>query len=74
MERDLQEEQMGHESQIENARAKKAKWEVAKLLLSEGIKENIKARTSDEEETEETKESDTPIPRKISRSKVTLVK
>ena len=74
MERELQKEQMVHDEQIATKEAKKAKWDVAKLLLSDGIKENIKARTTNKEEEEVQKESETPIQRKISRSKVTLVK
>ncbi len=77
MERELQEERMAHESETAVATAKKAKWEVAKLLLSEGIKENIKARTKDEEDdTAKVSDStpETPLPSKIRRSKVTLIK
>jgi len=74
MERELQEEQMAHEDQIASKTAKKAKWEVAKMLLSEGIKENIKARTPEEEDKDTDNEPETPIPSKVRRSKVTLVK
>ena len=74
MERELQEEQMAHENQIASQSAKKAKWQVAKLLLSEGIKENLKARTSDEEVKDKDEKPETTIPSTIRRSKVTLVK
>jgi hypothetical protein len=76
MESTLQKEQMEHEAAVENARAKKAKWEVGRLLLSEGIKENIKARTrgEDDKEEEEEEEEKTSTPNTIRRSKVTLVK
>lgn len=75
MERELQEEQMEHESQIALATSKKAKWDVARILLSEGIKENLKARADGEEEVEHTQEETvTPLSGRIKRSKVTLVK
>lgn len=74
LERELQEERMAHESETATAAAKKAKWEVAKLLLSEGIKENIKARTPDEEEKDKDDKPETAVSSKIRRSKVTLVK
>jgi len=70
MERELIEEKMGHEARIAADNAKTEKWKVAKILLSEGIKENIKARTKDGEESEE----ETSVPSSIKRSRVTLVK
>jgi hypothetical protein len=74
MERELQSDQRIHESEIASATAKQAKWDVAKILLSEGIRENIKARTAADEDVEPTEETETPVPNKIRRSKVTLVK
>ena len=74
MERELQEEQMAHESKIAASEATKAKWGVAHMLLREGIKENIKARTTEMEVKEEEPEPETSVPSKIRRSKVTLVK
>ena len=74
MERELQEEQMEHDSKIASAEATKAKWGVAHMLLREGIKENIKARTTDMKVKEEEPEPETSVPSKIRRSKVTLVK
>ena len=74
MERELQSDQMTHESEIAAASAKKAKWDVAKILLSEGIRENIKARTTVDEDKDDTKETETTVPSKIRHSKVTLVK
>jgi len=71
LERELVEEKMRHEEAIASDNAKTEKWKVAKILLSDGIKENIKARTKDgEEESEE----EISVPASIKRSKVTLVK
>jgi hypothetical protein len=74
MERELQSDQMSHESQIADNEAKKEKWKVARILLSEGIKENIKARTTEDEDKSDTKEVETTLPSTVRRSKVTLVK
>jgi len=74
LERELQQQQMAHDELLASKEAKTAKWQVAKMLLGDGIKDNLKARTKEQETDTDNEEEETAVPTGITHSKVALVR